>query len=76
MKTPYIVTVSNIGLGSGDYDAGPNAGTAAAEVEYLARKYPAARFTVKLPRGGVLLAARPSAIAGLAAAVRRSGVAS
>ena len=76
MKNPYIISVSNIGIGSGDYDAGPDASTAAGEIAFLARKYPMARFTVRLPRGGVLLANRPSAVRGLEARVRASGVAS
>lgn len=76
MKTPYIISVFNIGIGSGDYDAGPDASTAAAEVAYLARRYPSARFTVRLPRGGTLIANRPSAVRGLESRVRASGVAS
>lgn len=74
MKNPYIVSVSNIGIGSGDYDAGPNASTAASEIAFLARKYPNARFMVRLPRGGVLIAPRPSAVPGLLARVRASEV--
>lgn len=76
MKMPYIITVSNIGLGSGDYDAGPNAATASAEVAYLARKYPTARFTVKLPRGGSLIANKPSLVPSLVSRLAANGVAS
>jgi hypothetical protein len=76
VKNPYIVTVYGIGLGSGDYDAGPNASTAAGEIAFLARRYPTARFTVRLPRGGVLIANRPKAVRELEARVRASGVTS